>query len=391
MVKFYHSMVVLFWAEIVLGLTSCNTATNTTKDIDNDSVQYVVSEERLADTLLTKETKALWTNLKNLRGQGILFGQQDATVIGVDGKCSGEISDIKKLTGTNPAVYGWEISGVGGEMNIDSIPFSLLKKKICNAYSRGGVNTVTWLMNNPVTGGTARDVTPAVSQILPDSSLIDFYKKELYAVAAFFKDLKTPEGTLVPVIFRPFHECNGSWYWWGKGHCSPEEYSSLWKFTVTFLRDSLHVHNLLYTYSTDMFDSREEYLERYPGDQWVDIMGCENYRDFQSGASIGKGVSQLEMLVEMADQKKKLAALTECGFNGIPVKNWWTQFLLYPIKTDSLARNISYLMVWRNSGPKNYYTPFPGQKSAPDFITFESDSFTFFEKDMKGIYQQNRK
>jgi mannan endo-1,4-beta-mannosidase len=92
------------------------------------------------------------------------------------------------------------------------------------------------------------------------------------------------------------------------------------------------------------------------------------------------------MVVEMADQRKKLAALTECGFNGIPVKNWWTQFLLKSIKEDSIARNISYLMVWRNANLKQYYTPFTGQKSAADFIVFEKDTFTLFEKDLNGIY-----
>jgi mannan endo-1,4-beta-mannosidase len=391
MVKFYNTIIAGVCAGFALSLVSCHTTSRQPVKEDVDSIPYTESKERPADTSLTDNTKALWLNLKSLRGQGIIFGQQDATVVGVDGKYSEDLSDVKKLTGTNPALYGWEISGVGSATNIDSIPFSLLKQRICSAYKRGGINTVTWLMNNPVTGGSARDVTPALQQVLPDSSLIDYYKDELQKVATFFNQLKAADGTLVPVIFRPFHESNGSWFWWGKGHCTPQEYISLWRFTITFLRDSLHVHNLLYAYSTDLFESKEQYLERYPGDEWVDIMGSENYRDFQSGASIGNGISQLGMLVEMAGQRKKLAALTECGFDGVPVKNWWTQFLLNPIKTDSLAHNISYLMVWRNTSHKNYYTPFPDQKSTPDFITFEQDSFTIFEKDLKGIYLPDKK
>ena len=116
-------------------------------------------------------------------------------------------------------------------------------------------------------------------------------------------------------------------------------------------------------------------------------MGCENYWDFQSGATISNGIAQLRMVVNLASSRKKLAALTECGFDGIPVRNWWTQYLLTPIKDDSVARNISYLMVWRNANRKHYYVPFKDQKSAADFILFEQDTFTIFEKDLEGMYK----
>jgi len=45
-------------------------------------------------------------------------------------------------------------------------------------------------------------------------------------------------------------------------------------------------------------------------------------------------------------------------------------------------------MVWRNANRKLYYTPFPGQKSFADFIAFERDSFTIFEKDLINVYKQ---
>lgn len=351
-----------------------------------DTLSYIAPEEKPVDSFLTAETRTLWVNLKLLQGKGILFGQQDATISGVDWKGADDRSDVKEITGTHPALHGWEIAGVGSEANIDSIPFTRISQKMISVFERGGINTVTWHMNNPVTGGTAMDISPAVQQILPDSSLHDFYKSELKKVAAFFQGLKTSRGIRVPVIFRPFQENNGNWFWWGKGRCTADEFKRLWRFTVTYLRDSMHVHNLLYTYSTDMFENQQQYLERYPGDEWVDILGCENYWDFQAGASVSNGIAQLRTLVNMANQRKKLAALTECGFEGIPVKNWWTQYLLTPIRQDSLARKISYLMVWRNVNRKHYYTPFPGQKSAADFITFEKDTFTIFERDLKNIY-----
>jgi mannan endo-1,4-beta-mannosidase len=358
-----------------------------------DTSRFIPAVEKPVDSLLTRETNALWQNLKKKQGKGILFGQQDATTSGVDWKSPVAGSDIRDVTGTFPALYGWEISGVGNPSNIDSIPFALLRERIIEAYSRSGVNTITWHLRNPVTGGSAWDTYPAVREILPDSSRHEFYKSQLKEVASFFHLLKTGTGSSVPVIFRPFHENNGNWFWWGKGHCTPDEYIRLWRFTVSYLRDSLKVHNLLYAYSTDMFETPMQYLERYPGDDWVDIVGCENYWDFQSGATISNGIAQLRMLVHIAGSRKKLSALTECGFDGIPIKNWWTQYLLTPIKSDSVARNISYLMVWRNANRKHYYVPFREQKSAPDFIQFEQDTFTLFEKDLGDIYTlkgQNR-
>lgn len=367
-------------------LVSCSEKDNNRKENKIQLTPPVIAGDSPVDSLLTKETRALWLNLRAIKGKGILFGQQDANLTGIDWKYDENRSDIKDLTGKHPSVYGYELAGIGYESNIDSIPFLTISKRMIEAFDRGGINTVTWHMFNPVTGGDAWDNTNAVKLILPDSILSENYKAELRKISRFFNDLRNENGALVPVIFRPFHENNGNWFWWGKGRCTPQEYTGLWRFTVSYLRDSLKVHNLLYAYSTDMFESEYEYLERYPGDEWVDILGAENYWDFQSGSSISNGISQLRMLVTMAEERNKLAALTECGFNGIPVKNWWTQFLLNSIREDSVARNISYLMVWKNANLKNYYTPFKGQKSASDFIAFEKDSLTLFESDLPELY-----
>lgn len=372
-------------AMAILTGCACSRSRTKTESLPVDAIPLSVMEERPVDTLLTKETRELWNFLRKLPGRGILFGHQDATVSGIDWRAPASRCDVQDLTGTRPALYGWEISGIGKVSNIDSIPFALLQKRIVEAFERNAINTVTWHLDNPVTGGNAWDTSPACGSVLPDSSHHEVYKAQLRYAANFFLQLKTSSGVFVPVIFRPFHENNGSWFWWGKDHCTPEEYIRLWQFTVSYL-DSLGVHNLLYAYSTDMFETPEQYLERYPGDPWVDIVGMENYWDFQSGATISNGIAQLRMLTSIASERNKVAALTECGFDGIPVKNWWTQYLLTPIRDDSAARNIAYLMVWRNSNRKHYYVPFADHKSAPDFRLFEKDPYTLFEKDLREVY-----
>src|SRR5512138_1045774 len=64
-----------------------------------------IPPEKPVDSMLTNETKALWVNLKNLRGKGIIFGQQDATLSGINWKFQNDSCDIKRLTGSFPALY----------------------------------------------------------------------------------------------------------------------------------------------------------------------------------------------------------------------------------------------------------------------------------------------
>jgi mannan endo-1,4-beta-mannosidase len=69
--------------------------------------------------------------------------------------------------------------------------------------------------------------------------------------------------------------------WWGAPHSTREEFIALWKFIVSYLRDSLRVRNFLYAFSPDnLFNNEAEYLPRYPGDEWVDIVGMDNYGEF---------------------------------------------------------------------------------------------------------------
>ena len=64
----------------------------------------------------------------------------------------------------------------------------------------------------------------------------------------------------------------------GKNHCPADELMQLYRFTETYLRDVKNVHNLLYAFNTDRFGSEAEYLERYPGDEYVDVIGFDIYQ-----------------------------------------------------------------------------------------------------------------
>lgn len=94
----------------------------------------------------------------------------------------------------------------------------------------------------------------------------DKYKSLLRRVGEYANTLTDEQGKLIPIIFRPFHEYDGNWFWWGASHCTAEEFKSLFRFTVTFLRDTLQIHNFIYAISPGCrFNTLNEFLNPLSG------------------------------------------------------------------------------------------------------------------------------
>ncbi len=356
---------------------------------------YAQKSGRLIDVNATKETKALFKNLKQLSEQHILFGHQHATEYGHGWSGEEGRSDVKSVTGSHPAVIGVDFSGLSGvpEENMQYTKRQL-QKTIADTYDRGGVITVSWHFNNPVSSTNFywndSTASPAVRYIIPGGAYHRRYKEILKTVADLANSSKGKDGQLVPMIFRPYHEFDGDWFWWGKSHCTIDEFKTLWRFTVSYLRDSLNVHNFIYAFSPDnRFFTEEQFLERYPGNEWVDMVGMDNYGDFGRDGryNLEAGYKKLKIVSDYAIKANKLAAFTETGLESIPDTTWWTKTLLKTLQRGDLK--LSYVLVWRNDtrSPTHYYAPFPGQVSEKDFIRFYNHPFTLFENDLKKIYK----
>ncbi len=353
------------------------------------------SRMQLVDRKATQETKALFQNLFELSRDHILFGHQHATQYGHGWYGDPDRSDVKSVTGSHPAVIGVDFSGLSGR------PDSMIEKEkeslrryISETYNRGGVTTVAWHFNNPVSNTNFywNDSTAAaaVKNIIPGGSHHDRYKTILKTIAGLAKSVKGKDGKSVPMIFRPYHEFDGDWFWWGRAHCTTDEFKTLWRFTVSYLKDSLGVHNFIYAFSPDnRFFTEEQYLERYPGNEWVDMLGVDNYGDFGRDGryDTAAGIMKLKIISDYAQRAGKLAAFTETGLESIPNATWWTGVLLKSLRSEKLR--LSYVLVWRNDtkSPTHFYAPFPGQTSEADFIKFYNDPYTLFEKDLHTIYK----
>jgi hypothetical protein len=342
-----------------------------------------------SDPQATRETVNLYRHLKELMNKGFLFGHQDDLAYGVGWKYVPGRSDIHDVTGDYPALYGWELGRIELDhaVNLDSVPFDKMKQFITEAYQRGGVITISWHLNNPLTGGSAwQPAAGTVASILPGGEKHALYQSWLDKVATFLQDLKGPKGEAIPIILRLFHELNGNWFWWGGKNCTPDELKQLWHFTVGYLRDQKHLHNLLYAYNTDRFTSESAWLQRYPGNRWVDIAGFDVYQAYN--LSKNEDFSRefdktLGLLDKIAADSNKIPALTEFGYNGLPDSTWWTQVFGKTLQ----GHQIAYAMAWRNAGRKQddsfeFYVPYKGQGSAEDFIHFYQDDRTLFQRDV---------
>lgn len=333
------------------------------------------AKAQLADQKATPETRNLYYNLQQLWGKAILFGHQDDLAYGVNWKYEAGRSDIKDVTGDYPALQGWDAAGLESNStnNIDGIPFSTMKDFIKDTYKKGGLTALSWHMNNPVTGKNAWDSTAAVRSILPGGLKHSDYKLALDKFARYVLSLKGADGKAIPLLFRPFHECTGFWFWWGNKSCTPEEYKQLFRFTVSYLREVKKVHNLIYMYNPNDFETEADFLLRYPGDDYVDIMSFDSYQFNTDGASFGEKLrARLVLTQQVAEKHGKISALAETGYVTIPDALWWTGVLAKAM--DGLK--VSHVLVWRNAGYReaekdyHYYAPYLGHVSAPDFIRF---------------------
>jgi mannan endo-1,4-beta-mannosidase len=353
------------------------------------------------DMKATKKTKALYFNLKNSLGNNFMVGHQEDQAYGVTWKAEKKRSDVKNVCGDYAAVHGWDVGKEGELHNLDSVLFSDVRKLIKRSYKRGGVNTISWHGDNPTSGGSTWDTTRAVRHILPSGKDHDNYVKRLDKVADFLNSCKVGSSK-IPIIFRPFHEHNGDWFWWGKNHCSEEEYIALWRFTVSYLRDKRNIHHVLYAFSPDASGMNTQpdsvnYLYGYPGDEYVDILGLDNYRDVGIQWNTKpieeqkkQMISCLTIVSDLAKQKNKVAAFTETGLEGVTQADWFTQRILEPIKAN-VNIQLAYVMLWRNANSKHHYAPYPGHTSVPDFLIFYNDPYTLFERDLPKLYRLNRK
>lgn len=276
--------------------------------------------------------------------------------------------------------------------------FSLVKE---NASYTEGVDP-TYAKYN-FAGYTPNVLTGDVmNQILPGGQYNNMYNAYLDMIADYANKV---DGT---ILFRPFHENTGSWFWWGAAFCDPGTYKNVWKYTVEYLRDEKGVHNFLYVYGPGSEASDvEEYGERYPGDDYVDMVGFDIYNDNPTENNDNTWFvdfkKALSIVEEFGTAHGKLIAVTETGIRnetqkgdnqtallktGNLHKDWYNSLL------DAVSESkASYFLLWSNFGEKDgFYTPYVKEKKENGILYGHEllDNFIDYYNDGRSIFAANQ-
>ncbi len=355
--------------------------------------------------------QSLLLRLQKLQKMGYMYGHQDDPFYGTTWEWDFNRSDTKELTGDYPAVMGFDLGGIEMDdaKNLDSVPFNRMRDEIIAHHQRGGIITISWHPRNPMLGTTAwieSDMTGynasveylnkvnrqdiarliphprnTVASIIPGGSLNDKYMIWLKRVATFLGSLRTEKGEAIPFIFRPYHENNGSWFWWGQNNCTDAQYHALWNMTQDYLNECMP-GVILWSYSPNLqgYWTEEQWMARYPGDDRVDLIGEDAYQwgteeDFKRGLD-----ADLTLITEIAKKHGKLIAMTECGYQNSPDATWWTR-VFKPI-VDKYP--ICYFLPWRNY-KKEHFGAAKDLKVADDFLKLYQAKNTLFLQEIKKV------
>ncbi|WP_405173498.1 glycosyl hydrolase [Paenibacillus sp. FSL H8-0260] len=383
--------------------TPTATPTATATPTPTDPTGPVGRIENLADVDASSETRSLFAYLQDIRGSEILFGHQHATTEGLSiTEKDGTQSEVENAVGDLPGLFGWDTLSLEGFEKPGDLGATQLENRdkligvMKSAYEKGGVLTLSSHMPNFVTGKDFYDTKGNVlTHILPGGDKHAEFNAFLDMIADFANNLKDDDGKAIPVIFRPFHEQNGGWFWWGAPYRTKEQYAEIYRYTVEYLRDKKDVHNFLYAFSPGSpFNGTDAtFLETYPGDDYVDILGFDNYYDGTTEGWFDSVVKDAKLISKLADDKGKIAAFTEFGYSGVkPTGTKDLKFftkLIAALQSDPDAKRMAYMQTWANFNTDSIFVPYRNAPNGlgdhellPDFVDYYNDPYTSFSHEV---------
>lgn len=358
------------------------------KDYTRDESGSIVLT--LADPDATAETKALYSNLWAIREQGYMFGHHDDLIYGRYWYGEEGRSDTKEVCGDYPAVLSVDFAEIIDDRFLSNSTDKALKlKAVKDAYDRGMLSIVCLHLDNPLTGGDAWDNSSkqVVQQILTEGSTTRAtYMVWMDRLAETLSALKGSDGKTIPIVLRPYHEHTQGWSWWGSSCTTEQEFKDLWQWTVKYLRDTKGIHNVIYAIAPQMDSQKtdDDFLYRWPGDEWVDFIGMDCYQGINNAVF----TSNLKAISRVSTAKKKPCGVTETGVEGFTKATYWTENIHAPMT----GRKVSLLVTWRNKyvgsneSDTHYFSVYPGHPSEADFVKMYRQSNTIFCGDLPDMY-----
>ncbi len=222
-----------------------------------------------------------------------------------------ELEYIETVTGKQPALLGFELLSYSPNINYldtdDECMEEVLQnygilKKAWEWAEKKGLITFTWHWFSPL-GGHSKSFFTDNTDFDADKAVLDGTPEN----AALISDMDMMAGLLrpfcdrqIPILWRPFHEGDGNWFWWGvKG---PETLKKLWRIMYERYNNVHGLNNLIWVWNSPV-------PECYPGDDVVDIISRDMYPPAH------EHTSQFEMYDELTKITKepKITLIGETG------------------------------------------------------------------------------
>ncbi|MDA3893107.1 MAG: glycosyl hydrolase [Salinivirgaceae bacterium] len=224
----------------------------------------------------TPEAKRLLEFIYEIQGKYVITGQHNYL-----GKMSVYTDSIFEITGKYPGIWGGDYGFADSTHDIDNIKYRpLMVPEIVKQHERGSIITLTYHQADPFVGepcqfvgGVQSKLSPEQwTEIITDGTEANTTWKEY--VDRLAEELKELQALNIPVLFRPYHEMNGKWFWWG-GKEGENGFAAMWKMLYHRYTDHHKLNNLIWVWSPDKpWHGLKEY---YPGDDFVDIVSLDIY------------------------------------------------------------------------------------------------------------------
>lgn len=244
--------------------------------------------------------------LRSLQGKRILSGQH---INGGDE----DMELIESLSGRLPAVVGFDMMAFSTACCPRTRTLSCvsevancmgnMEKALYWGRDRGALVTLSWHWFSPTDGwdksfytqNTRFDLKAALE------TKDDRYELLLKDIDMVAEQLKRLQAADIPVLWRPLHEADGGWFWWGA--FGPESYIALYRLMYDRMTRHHHLNNLIW-----VWNAPEEGW--FPGEDVVDIIGADVYAP---QANPGAMALEYSRCVQAAGGRAMPAALTEVG------------------------------------------------------------------------------
>lgn len=221
-------------------------------------------DNELSNPNASAEAVKLYSYVCSVYGNQIISGQQESTW--VDGE-QYEFEYIYENTGKYPAIRGLDY------MNDD---FDGVNRRAVEWHEKGGIVTICWHCGSDFSGSWAESMNTEIVDW--DKALTEGtaeYEKLIAGMDKGAKALLELKEKGIPVLWRPFHEADGQWFWWGKG--GNRNFKKLWKLMYERYTEYWELDNLIWVLG--LSERGEDYRKWYPGDRYVDIVGADSYID----------------------------------------------------------------------------------------------------------------